>query len=411
MTSPRLTAATALLAALSLAACSDGDGGATTATPASGITSAATNAASEPASPSDGFPTSPADLPTRAADGTVYPGETWKHVRPRALGFDAQRMEAIARDAEPSRSTCLLVARKGKVVGEWNWGGLEPETPREVFSVTKSITSTLVGIAQADGDLDIDDRAQRYIQEWRGTKSRAVTIRDLLSNVSGRFWDIGTDYGDLPQAEDRTQLAIDLDQLYPPGKVWTYNNAAIQTLDRVVSTATGEETRAFAAERLFGPLGMTHTRMTSDPAGNTNAFFGAQTTCEDLARFGYLFLRHGRWGDDQVVPRSWVKAAVGRPSQDHNAAYGLLWWLNRRGPIIGALATDAPGQPRPPFGQTMPGLPANAFTAQGLGGQMVLVDPGSETVVVRIGEFQASPKDAYSGKDAARFITEALVQP
>jgi CubicO group peptidase (beta-lactamase class C family) len=411
MTSPRLIAATALLAALSLVACSDDGGGATRATPASGITSAATSAGTEPASPSDAYPTPAADLPTRATDGTVYPGETWEHVRPRALGFDGQRMEAIARDARPSRSTCLLVARKGKVVGEWNWGGLEPETPREVFSVTKSITSTLVGLAQADGDLDIDDRAQRYVQEWRGTKSRRVTIRDLLSNVSGRFWDIGTDYGDLPRAEDRTQLAIDLDQLYPPGKVWTYNNAAIQTLDRVVSTATGEETREYAAERLFGPLGMTHTQMTADPAGNTNAFFGTQTTCEDLARFGYLFLRHGRWGDDQVVPRSWVRAAVGQPSQDHNAAYGLLWWLNRKGPIIGPLATDAPGQPKPPVGQTMPGLPANAFTAQGLGGQMVLVDPGSETVVVRIGQFQASPRDAYTGNDAARFITEALVKP
>ena len=244
MTSPRLTAATALLAALSLAACSDGGGATTTATPASGITSAATGAATEPAPPSDAFATAATDLPTRAADGTVYPGETWEQVRPRALGFDAQRMEAIARDARPSKTTCLLVARKGQVVGEWNWGGVEPETPREVFSVTKSITSTLIGMAQADGDLDVDDRAKRYIEEWRGTKSRSVTIRDILSNVSGRFWDIGTDYGDLPQAEDRTQFAIDLDQLYPPGKVWTYNNAAIQTLDRVVSTATGAETRA-----------------------------------------------------------------------------------------------------------------------------------------------------------------------
>ena len=241
--------------------------------------------------------------------------------------------------------------------------------------MTKSITSTLVGMAQADGDLDIDQRAKRYIEEWRGTKSRAVTIRDILSNVSGRFWDVGSDYGNLPQAEDRTQYAVDLRQQYPPGRVWAYNNAAIQTLDRVISTATGEPTREYAAQRLFGPIGMTHTQMTADPAGNTNAFFGTQTTCQDLARFGYLFLRQGRWGDEQVVPRSWVKAAVGQPSQPHNAAYGLLWWLNRRGPIIGPLATDAPGQPEPPVGQTMPGMPASAYTAQGLGGQMVLVDP------------------------------------
>lgn len=395
---------------LALAACSGDDGSAATATPASGITSAATSAATAGATPSDeGSPSAPDDLPTRAEDGTVYPGETWERARPRAMGFDAQRMAAIARDAKPSKTTCLLVARKGMVVGEWNWGDLDPETPREVFSVTKSITSTLVGMAQADGDLDIDQGAQRYIEEWRGTRSRGVTIRDILSNDSGRFWDVGTDYGSLPQAKDRTQYAVDLEQQYPPGEVWAYNNAAIQTLDRVISTATGEPTRDYAAERLFGPIGMTHTQMTPDPVGNTNAFFGTQTTCEDLARFGYLFLRQGRWGDEQLVPRSWVAAAVGRPSQPHNAAYGLLWWLNRRGPIIGPLATDAPGQPEPPVGRTMPGLPADAYTAQGLGGQMVLVDPRSETVVVRIGQFQADPKVSYTGQDAARFVTEALV--
>ena len=220
-------------------------------------------------------------------------------------------------------------------------------------------------------------------------RSRSATSSATSAGASGTS---ARDYGDLPQAEDRTQYAIDLKQQYPPGRVWAYNNAAIQTLDRVISTATGQPTREYAAERLFGPIGMTHTQMTPDPAGNTNTFFGTQTTCQDLARFGYLFLRQGRWGDEQVVPRSWVKAAVGRPSQQHNAAYGLLWWLNRRGPIIGPLATDAPGQPEPPVGQTMPGMPASAFTAQGLGGQMVLVDPDSETVVVRIGQFQANPR-------------------
>jgi CubicO group peptidase (beta-lactamase class C family) len=320
-------------------------------------------------------------------------------------------MAAIARDAKPSQTTCLLVARQGKVVGEWNWGDVDPDTPREVFSVTKSITSTLVGMAQADGDLDVDHRASRYIEEWQGTSSRTVTIRDILGNVSGRYWDVGSDYGNLPQADDRTQYAIDLNQQHPPGQVWAYNNAAVQTLDRVISTATGQLTREYAAERLFGPLGMTNTRMTADAAGNTNTFFGAQTTCQDLARFGYLSLREGRWGDEQVLPRSWVKAAAGRPSQPHNAAYGLLWWLNRRGPIIGPLATDAPGQPEPSVGQTMPGVPADVYTAQGLGGQVVLVDPRSETIVVRIGEFQASPEDAYTAQDAARFVTEALVDP
>ncbi len=208
MRSRHLTAATALLGTLALAACSGDGETASTATPANGITSAATSAATESATPSDdAFPTTPTDLPTRAEDGTVFPGDSWERARPRALGFDPKRLEAIAQQARPSRTTCLLVARKGKVVGEWNWRETDPETPREVFSVTKSITSTLVGMAQAEGDLDIDQPAKRYIEEWQGTKSRAVTIRDILSNVSGRYWDVGSDYGNLPQAEDRTQYA------------------------------------------------------------------------------------------------------------------------------------------------------------------------------------------------------------
>ena len=317
-------------------------------------------------------------------------------------------MRRIARDAKANETTCLLVARKGKVVGEWNWSKVAAEAPREVFSMTKSVTSTLVGLAQADGDLDIDQEAKEYVEEWRGTKSRGVTIRQLLSNDSGRFWDPATDYGQLPQAQDRTQFAIDLRQQHPPGQVWAYNNAAIQTLDRVISRATGMPTRDYAAERLFGPLGMEHTEMTVDPADNTNAFYGMQTTCEDMARFGYLFLHRGRWLDDQVVPRSWVRAATGRPSQGHNAAYGFLWWLNRRGPVLGALDTDAPGQPQPPVGQAIPGAAADVFTAQGLGGQVMLVDPGSKTVVVRIGQFGGGD---YGARDAVRFVTEALVRP
>ncbi len=404
VTAPRLAAvaAAAALGALTLASCSTPSGSSTVAAPA--VTSA-------PASATTGVPASvppPAHLPTRAKDGTIYPGPTWVHARPSSLGFSGKKLRAIARAAKPSATTCLLVARKGKVVGEWNWGGVAPEAPREVYSVTKSVTSTLVGMAQADGDLRVSQPASHFIADWWGTKSGGVTIRDLLSNDSGRHWDFSTDYGDLPQAQDRTQFAIDLRQQYPPGKVWAYNNAAIQTLDRVVSRATGQSTREYAATRLFGPIGMTHTQMTADPAGNTNTFFGLQTTCEDLARFGYLFLRHGRWGDRQVVPRAWVKAAVGAPSQRHNAAYGLLWWLNRRGPLIDPLSTDAPGQPAPPVGQEIPGAPADIFSAQGLGGQVVLVDPGSQTVVVRIGQFTPGGADQYSVRDAARFVTEAL---
>lgn len=319
---------------------------------------------------------------------------------PAELGFDAARLRALAVEARKDRSSCFLVAREGRVAGEWNWQGTAADTPREVFSVTKSVTSTLVGIAVADGDLALEDRASTYIPAWRGTPSASVTVRHLLANDSGRFWTATSDYSRLVRATDRTAYAVGLSQQHRPGRVWAYNNAAIQTLDAVLRSATGQDPAVFAQERLFGPLGMTHTRLTADGSGrSTNVFFGMQTTCADLARFGQLFAQDGLWEGEQVVPASWVRAAVGRPSQPLNAGYGFLWWLNRPGTLRAPLGGMREGQ-------LAPGAPADLFAAEGLGGQVVLVDPTSQTVVVRLGE--GSGDATYSFADAARVVTDAL---
>jgi len=275
--------------------------------------------------------------------------------------------------------------------------------------VTKSVTSTLVGLAQTDGDLALSDSAADYVPEWQGTDAAQVTVRNLLSNDSGRFWSTESDYGTLLQARDRTAYAVGLQQADPPGEVWNYNNAAIQTLDRVIRNATGTTTDEYAQERLFGPLGMASTRMTRDASGNsTQAFFGMQSTCPDLARFGQLFEQRGEWDGEQLLPRSWVQDAVGRSSQRLNAAYGLLWWVNREGAQLGPVEEGA-GDPR--SGQLVPGAPEDLFAALGFGGQVVMVDPGSGTVVVRLGTLGtgASPTSgAYSLGDAVRVVTEAL---
>lgn len=159
---------------------------------------------------------------------------------------------------------------------------------------------------------------------------------------------------------------------------------------------------------------MDHTEMTLDGAGNTLMFMGVKSTCEDLARFGYLFLRHGEWDGEQVVPADWVEAAVGRPSQAINDAYGYLWWLNRPGTVLGALqatgAGEQPGGETPP--QLVPGAPEDMFFALGLGNQIVAVDPGSESVVVRLGG--GTPEEgapAFEPARAAAVVTDALVDP
>src|SRR5690606_13953386 len=112
------------------------------------------------------------------------------------------------------------------------------------------------------------------------------------SNVSGRHWDPATDYVAMAiEADDKTAFAAGLGQDEPPGRTWAYNNAAVQTLSAVLESATGQRADDYAAAVLFEPIGMRNSRMISDAAGNPLTFMGLETTCLDLARFGYLMLR------------------------------------------------------------------------------------------------------------------------
>jgi CubicO group peptidase (beta-lactamase class C family) len=328
------------------------------------------------------------------------------------VGLDPAALGRIAAQARKGKSNCLVVVRDGKLAGEWYFRGTKPTTAQNVFSVTKSVASTLVGIARDDGDLRAGDPASRWIPGWRGTRSAAVTVRDLLSMDSGREWSFLTDYVELLLAPNRTAFATGLGQAVPPGRRWAYNNAAVQTLEQVLQKATGTDVASFAERRLFAPLGMSDTTMTRDRAGNPQLFEGLRSTCRDLARLGVLMLDRGRWGSRRVVSRGWVEQATGRSSTPLNAAYGYLWWLNRKGVLASPLAgTSASGvrSGAARSGRLVPGAPPDMFWALGLGNQLVQIDPGSRTVVVRLGTAEPNPRPPTFGPaDASRVVTEAV---
>jgi CubicO group peptidase (beta-lactamase class C family) len=348
------------------------------------------------------------------AASAATPGPSWRTVSPAAVGLDAAKLDRIAQTAKNGKSNCFVVVRDGKLAGEWYFNGTGPNTTQDVYSVTKSLTSTLVGIAQDEGKLQIGARASSWIPAWSGTPSDPVTIQELLSMDSGRQWSFQTDYEQLLSAPDRTAFASGLGQSQPPATHWTYNNAAVQTLEQVLRTATGEDVATFAKQQLFAPLGMTHTSMGRDKAGNPQMFEGLQSTCRDLARFGELMLDEGSWGGKRIVSSSWVAQATGRSSTTLNAAYGYLWWLNRSGPIVSPLAAIGVAGAKSQttrHGQMVKGAPAAMYWAIGLGDQLIQVDPGTKTVVVRLGEPQPNPQPPTFGyADAAKVVTQAGVK-
>ena len=141
-------------------------------------------------------------------------------------------------------------------------------------------------------------------------------------------------------------------------------------------------------------------------------YMGLRSTCRDMARFGSLFLARGEWNGTRIVSAKWVQEATGAPSTPLNAAYGLLWWLNRRGRIAGPLAATslagAADHGSRPAG-SRPGAPADMYWALGLGNQLIQVDPGSRTVVVRLGAAGARPQPPTFGPpEASRVVTEAV---
>ena len=349
--------------------------------------------------------------PKAKSEPTQKPEFEWTKVSPAQAGFDPKKLDKVITETQNLGSSCLVIVKDGKLVTEKYWRGETPTTRRPAFSVTKSVGSVLIGMAQDDGDLDVDQRASKYIREWQGTPSEKVTIRNLLSNDSGREWTEELDYGKLFSVENRTEFAVGLGQMAKPGTVWVYNNAAIQTLDRVLREATGERPYEMARDRLFVPLGMKNTRMANDASTkSTGIAEGLLSTCMDLARFGLMIEQDGTWQGEQIVSADWIKEATGKSSQKLNSAYGLLWWVNRSGTIRSWLD---PGTSKPPVvqdrKQLVPGAPKDLFSAMGFGGQFVMIDPGSRTIVVRMGDPNVDGRlSEYGFSDAARVVTYAL---
>jgi CubicO group peptidase (beta-lactamase class C family) len=286
--------------------------------------------------------------------------------------FDEAALEALAESLHADGANCVVVEHAGTIVGSWYWDGFAPDQLQEGFSTTKSVAATLVGIAADRGLLSLDDPASRWVTEWQGTPSEPVTVRQLLSNTSGRYHDLFTDYAQFAFLEsDKSSFAVGLSQQTAPGSEWVYNNAAVQVLETVLERATGVPVGKFADEALFGPLGAS-SRLTTDTAGNPGLFAGMQTNCDDLVALALLYLEGGAVNGAQVVSPGFVANATG-PSSDLNAGYGLLWWLNRPGTVVGGTGTPEPGP-------LLDGVPEDVFWASGACGQIAIALPSLDAV-------------------------------
>ena len=312
-------------------------------------------------------PTAAPGTATAATQSYVWPGDDWEVSTPQAQGMDAARLEDVAAYCEEHGCRAVVIVRHGRIAWERYWGGWDENSTDNSWSMAKSITSALVGIAIGEGKIEsVDESAADFIPEWRGTDREEITLRDLLSMTSGLLWNEDyfekSDVTTMIFSDDQTGYAISHPRFHDPGDDWYYSSGDTQLFSAIIKAATGVDAHQYAEEKLLGPIGVTGAWWDTDKVGNVMTFCCVHTTARNFARFGYLYLRDGRWGDRQIVPEEWVRESL-QPSQWENIQYGYYWWL-----------------------LDFPDVPKDMFAAMGFQTKRIYVIPSLDIVAVRIGE-------------------------
>lgn len=325
------------------------------------------------------------------APAMEFPADEWRRGAPLDLGIDPVGLQHALNSWRMATGANgldrVVVARRGVVVHE----GKEAGHVQDVRSVTKSFTSTLLGLLLAEKGLSLDDAAADHEPLLREGYGR-VTLRHFATMTSGYAAPGKSRWGE-PSEDWSGTPYVPGPPLFLPGGAFAYWDEAQMMLGRVLTRIAGRDLRALLDERVLGPIGARVEHWTAEGEVEglpvRNGCTGIAIDARSLARFGHLFLNRGRWRDRQVVPAEWAREAVrpqvgaelpladtDRRSTDGRGVYGFSWWTNGR---------RADGR------RAMPDAPAGAFYAAGLGHNVLLVVPEWETVIVRLGEGRNPP--------------------
>ncbi|MCI0536002.1 MAG: beta-lactamase family protein [Verrucomicrobiales bacterium] len=312
----------------------------------------------------------------------------WTTGSPEEVGLDSTALNEMFDYVHKQKVSVhsVQIARHGKLVLDAYFYPYNSEMRHDVASVTKSVTSTLIGLAIQKGFIrDVQQPVLSFFPNRAVANSdenkQKLAVEHLLTMQAG--WDCGFEpkearLFEMRRSADWLQFMLDLPMVAEPGTRFAYCSGNPHMLSIILSQVTGTNALAFARRELFEPLSIRDVAWPADPRGNTHGWGDLQMHPRDMAKLGQLFLQHGRWDQRQILSEAWLGAAtraqVGRTTnRDH---YGYLWWVK---------------------GDDYPGM----FEAVGRGGQRINVWPAKDLVLVFTGsEFEPG--------DLAKFILKAL---
>jgi hypothetical protein len=370
---------------------------------------------------------------TQQPQSSPWPTQGWMKAAPASVGLDEQVLDAFHKELAAGKYglvdsfsvfRCVkevyakkyahdygqIYARQAKEKGPLNarltgrynyfdpaWHPYYNGTDlHSMQSVSKTVTSVIIGIAITRGDFkaDMDTPVLKYFDAAKvrnlEDRKRRMTLKNVLTMTTGLEWNEDVPYDDprsdsslMEATDDWVQYVIDKPMAAEPGKVFKYSSGASELLAHIFQNETGQDLEEYGEKYLFAPLGMEHYWKRTY-LGVVDTEGGLYLREADLAKIGYLYLNNGMWDGKQIVSQKWVKESLTPYIETGEGyQYGYQWWLYER-----------------------PGTKSLVWTCRGFGGQQLMVFPEEKLLVVVTG-WQIID-DEMSGKTLVDHVLRAV---
>ena len=275
------------------------------------------------------------------------------------------------------RTRALLVVYKGHLIAEKYGEGITKETPLIGWSMTKSITSTIVGVMEKEGRVQLEQ--DNLFSEWENDERKEITLNNLLQMNSGLEWD--ENYDRMSDATnmlyvntDMSQLQLEKPQVGEPDETWNYSSGISNVIAKLIRNQfnSHQDYLDYWYSSFIDKIGMHSMVLETDCAGNYVGSSYSWATGRDWAKMGMLYLNKGHWNGEQIFNEFWADY-VQKPTKTSSGDYGGHFWLNSGG--------------------KMPDVPRNVYSMNGYQGQRVFIYPTQNLVVVRLGLTDSSKFD------------------
>ena len=317
-------------------------------------------------------------LQTSAFLQTLYfpptTGSEWQKIDPKELGWCEDNIQDLESFLALKETKGYIVLKDGKIVLEKYFGTFTKDSLWYWASAGKTMTAFMVGIAQAEGKLSIDESTSNYLGKgWTSLTEdheNKILIRHQLTMTTGLDDGVVNKDCTLPSCLIRKA---------EPGTRWAYHNAPYTLLDKVVETAVGKTYNQYFQEKIRNKTGMNGLWIKS---GYNNVYV---SNLRSMARFGLLLLNKGVWAGNAINQDStWFRKQI-QSSQQLNPSYGYLTWLNGQGRYM------LPESQLVFSGSMVSNAPDDMFAALGKNDQKIYVVPSLGLVVVRMGNDGGGP--------------------